>query len=326
MVTLERPPSALCPLCRAHNATPVYQIAFEDIWAALDRGWGVLLSDDVRQRHTPAPVTELNRCLSCHLEFFYPVSEGDASFYAELMATLPYEEDRMEFQAVAPWLQSKDAVADLGCGSGAFLRQIRASVARAVGVDHNRAAIDELRATGIEAYAATLADFSGEHPAAFDVVTAFQILEHVGDVATVLGPAIECLRPGGALFISVPNRMRRTYGLEPLDCPPHHLSRWAAPQFQVLATRFQLQLLEVLFEEPDYSHATIIEGERRLGAVGRRWPRLAARLGRAVLSVDRYEEAAASRRYSSRGAPGHTMTARLLKPARPNDPSAAAVG
>ena len=270
-------------------------------------------------RHTPAPETALNECARCGLQYFAPAVPGDASFYRELMSSAVYERERWEFGVVAGTIPRDAAVLDIGCGDGAFLRRVRGA-ARVVGVDHNEPAIERLRAEGFEAHAEDAAIFAEREASRFDVVVAFHTVEHLVDVSAVIEPAARCLKPDGRIFVSVPNRRR--YGrpeLEPLDCPPHHLSRWSAEQFESLAERFDLTRVETRFEEPDRSHAYLrqVERARSLGrklagtAGGEAFARAYTRVGlsRATLAPKRYAAAAARRSYTRRGVYGMTMLA-----------------
>src|SRR3954454_25315419 len=126
-----------CPLCACTGARVVETIAYDEIWSALEREWGVSITDDVRRKHAPVPVTVLVECDACDLHFFRPLLPGDQAFYAELMERFPYEPSRWEHDVVAEGLGPADRVMDLGCGDGAFIRRISLTVARAVGLDHN---------------------------------------------------------------------------------------------------------------------------------------------------------------------------------------------
>ena len=48
-------------------------------------------------------------------------------------------------------------------------------------------------------------------PAAFDVVTCMEMLEHVPEPAAMLGTLTQLLTPGGALFVSTLNRNLRSF-------------------------------------------------------------------------------------------------------------------
>ena len=59
--------------------------------------------------------------------------------------------------------------------------------------------------------------------------------------------AYRCVKPGGALVLSLPNRARcRDFGFESLDYPPHHLSRWAENLENQLSMIAEMLAAEVL--------------------------------------------------------------------------------
>jgi len=64
----------------------------------------------------------------------------------------------------------------------------------------------------------------------FDVVTAWELMEHVFKPRGFLGVILRILRPGGILAGSVPNYGRPVYrsggDLGPLSCPPIHVNFW----------------------------------------------------------------------------------------------------
>jgi SAM-dependent methyltransferase len=310
-----------CPLCEEGDGRRLESIPYSSIWSALESRQGVKLEAPIVERHTPAPATELRECSSCGLRYFAPSRPGDADFYAAIGASGYYEPDRWEFGVVRASVAASDDVLDIGCGQGDFLRSIKDRPGRTVGVDHNPLAIERLQSLGIEGYAADLAQLANVESESFDVVCAFQILEHVPSADTLVRSALALLRPGGRLLISVPNRDRyMREGLEPLDHPPHHLSRWSERQFTALARRYGLELTGVSFEEPDFAAAEIywFEGmRRRVGRLlGARAGMLAARAARRYwISPARYEHAAAARHFTSRGICGHTLLAELRRPA-----------
>jgi len=236
------------------------------------------------------------------------------------MVSVPYEPSRWEFGQVARELKASDSVVDFGCGEGAYLRMVQPLVRRAIGVDHNRAAIERLRQEGVEAEVASFSRFAAEHPGNFDVACAFQILEHLADIGEFMRAITRCVRPGGRIFVSVPNRGRFARdNNEPLDCPPHHVSRWAGAQLPFLADRFGLDLAEVRFEQPDLSHIKLLHRQRiehRVGGLlGRPVPHLVSRAYiKLMVGPVRYTPLARYSLYSRRGIYGHTMLAQFRVP------------
>jgi len=119
---------------------------------------------------------------------------------------------------------------DLGCGVGNFLAAARDSGFEVAGVELNQSAVRFARETyGLrEIFAMRPEEFRAANRAkTFDVVTFFEVLEHQDDPRGFLKVAEEFLASGGYVALSVPNRTRWQKGIETLDYPPNHLTRWS---------------------------------------------------------------------------------------------------
>jgi 2-polyprenyl-3-methyl-5-hydroxy-6-metoxy-1,4-benzoquinol methylase len=97
-------------------------------------------------------------------------------------------------------------ILEIGCGSGNVLRVLQASAAGRGSVEglevSREAAAAARRRTGLTITDGYLADLD---PASkFDVIAAFDVLEHIADEAGVLREIGDRLRPGGRLFLTVP--------------------------------------------------------------------------------------------------------------------------
>ncbi len=234
------------------------------------------------------------------------------------MTNIAYEEQRFEFPAVAARLRPEDRVVDFGCGSGIFLRLIAGKVRRAAGLDWNIGT--EAPPPGVEMSRASFADFARSERGRFDVACGFQIIEHLPSVNDLLEPMLDCLDRPATLYLSVPNRARfKTGRLEPLDCPPHHLSRWGEQQIQVLARRYGLELKELWREEPDISVARLLWARDFNALVSRGIPAMVAEpLGRVLcrMAVTRrsYQARAARKEFTQAGVFGHILLAELRAP------------
>lgn len=116
-----------------------------------------------------------------------------------------------------PWyLQSlcpSDVVLDLGCGNGQHTLRVAPSVRSIVGVDYDSkllaVAEADTRARGVGNVRFTTADLEGRFPftdAAFDVVLALDVLEHLHHRGEAFREMHRLLKTGGRLLIAVPNR------------------------------------------------------------------------------------------------------------------------
>jgi SAM-dependent methyltransferase len=213
---------------------------------------GVKISDQVILRHTIDPIVTMVECNQCKLWHFYPAMSGDSEFYSELTSLSPkyYNQIKWEFGIAKSLILHGNSVLDVACGTGAFLRSINDIVGDAVGVDTNPSAVGLAKKAGLKVFEKSIEQFATENTGRFEVVTAFQVIEHIESIMPFLLKAYQCVRPGGILVVSVPNRERRTHeGFEPLDYPPHHLSRWSDSQLRTVAELLKGDLLRI-YKEP----------------------------------------------------------------------------
>lgn len=244
-----------CPVCGAEGGSAT-AVDPELVWSALEGQFGVTVPSDERTRHAPGGAWTLVTCPDCGLQHFADAPQGSAKFYGLLMSgELYYEDDRWEFQAVRAVLAPRARVVDIGCGTGAFLRGLPATTTR-TGLDHNQAAVEQLRRTcpAIDARTQDASEHADEVGGRYDAVTAFQVLEHVEDPRALLRAAKRLCATSGRIYVSVPHADRSGKGpFEVLDHPPHHLSRWRAEQMARAAEQEGLAVLRTWYEPPDES-------------------------------------------------------------------------
>ena len=266
-------PSPACPLCGSPRiGREIERVPFRAIWEALAAEWEVRPAAEVVAGNTPGDETLLCECAACGLQYFSPARAGDGGFYEALASAARYYSAwKWEFDWVCARLPAGAAVLDVGCGAGDFLAAAAQRGCRPAGIEQSAVAAARARARGFPVAEEPLADFSRGHRGAFDAVCLFHVLEHLETLRPFLPDLLDCLRPGGSLFVSLPDRdrtFRRPF--EPLDFPPHHLTRWSSRQIERLAASLGLRLAEMAGEPVDamqWRGEVLRRASARLGAI-----------------------------------------------------------
>ncbi|MGH2500530.1 MAG: class I SAM-dependent methyltransferase, partial [Candidatus Limnocylindria bacterium] len=220
----------------------------------------------------------LYECLDCGLQHFWPAKNPGADYYekSEMYAA----RDLM----VVDWLAwyhraglerlpvRAGRLLDVGCGNGAFVAAAQRAGFEASGIDFSEKAIQAgRRRFGLERlYATSIEEFRAKERARpFDVVTAFEVLEHMDDVDRFLEEVLSLLAPGGYLVVSVPNRDRRPWLLNEGDLPPHHFTRWDRAALRHHMRRHGLETRSVIVCPTAITLKAFLHYRVRFGAVMR---------------------------------------------------------
>ena len=108
-------------------------------------------------------------------------------------------------------------VADIGCGGGILAESMAGRGASVTGIDLadkplKVAMLHALEAGGDVTYRLMSAEaLADEAPAAFDVVTCMEMLEHVPDPASTVRACARLVKPGGHVFFSTINRNPKSF-------------------------------------------------------------------------------------------------------------------
>ena len=186
----------------------------------------------------------LYHCHACDLMFWHPMISPAAEYYETMYDASP---DLASFKAVKIlWAQEQflkgvpalgGELLDIGCGLGDFLFKAQKAGYSVTGIDFSAEFIKiAYQRFGLEnLYPLTLEGFIAENPDnRYDVITFFEVLEHLDNITDFLSLLKKMLKPGGYVACSMPNRERwrffskqlLLYAAQERDYPPHHLTRW----------------------------------------------------------------------------------------------------
>jgi 2-polyprenyl-3-methyl-5-hydroxy-6-metoxy-1,4-benzoquinol methylase len=193
-------------------------------------------------------------------------------------------------------------ILEVGCGSGNVLRVLQTLAAdrgRVEGLEMSPQAADVARArTGLSVTNGYVSDL--DPYAKYDVIAAFDVLEHIADDTQVLVQMRERMIPGGRLILTVPAHQSLW---SPFDVASGHERRYSmrtltrtlrAAGFQ---TEYVTYFMSLLFP-PMWLRRRLLPSEKRdMGALLDSEFRIVPGLNRLAYEVLRREAVAASRRW-----------------------------
>ncbi len=241
-----------CPLCGSPRSLLHRWHAVSDVRAEWKRGFGF---DPFDRIETDDYLVQY-RCIDCDLRFYHPAIAGDGEFYKDLSTRFAwyYEKDKWEFDIAAELIsQLPDVrgVLEVGCGQGHFLTRMQ-HLYTCEGVEFNPKAIEDCRAKGLNVSSRELQSLSSS----FDVVAAFEVLEHLTAPRDFIEQALRVVRPNGYLLLAVPDP--EGYFSEAdrvlLDMPPHHVLALSKKTFGQIAKNFGLEIVSIHQEPLRFPH------------------------------------------------------------------------
>jgi len=238
--------SITCPLSGSQNVTPLATINTSDLVKLYRRKFGV----NVAAEYGATRQLGLYHCLDSDLRFFYPMLTGSDTFYETLQKfDWYYLDEKYEYTFARDFIKNTDSVLEIGCGKGAFAQKISAS--QYLGLEFNQKAIDTAAAAGVTVLRQSIQAHAETHSNQYDVVCAFQVLEHVAEINEFISASLACLKEGGLLIYSIPSAdsfisLVTNYIL---NMPPHHMSWWSDQALTHVARLFNLKVMAIQHEK-----------------------------------------------------------------------------
>ncbi len=216
-------------------------------------GYKQLLDIDVSPWFTGLTEISIYRCNDTGFRFYHPETIfGDAGFYAELQKkNFYYNQWIWEHETALQNIATGSRLLEVGCGTGSFIEKLSSKGFNCTGIELNSAAAEVCRQKGLTVHNELLETHINSHSGLYDVVCAFQVLEHVYDVRSFINCCLQCLKPGGKLIFAVPNNNPWYYRYDKyhiMNLPPHHSGLWNKEAFLRLPAFFPFKTEKILFE------------------------------------------------------------------------------
>lgn len=140
------------------------------------------------------------------------------------------------------WIETerpRSRLVDVGTGPGTFLLVAKQRGFSVKGVEPTKLAAEKARSLGVEMFNGVIEDFAAAEDEKFDVVTSFEVMEHVPDPISMLKAIRAILKPDGIFVFSVPNLddpycLRQTL---PVNIPPIHINFFRRQSMRVALER-----------------------------------------------------------------------------------------
>jgi SAM-dependent methyltransferase len=218
------------------------------------RPWLTNCPDYYLQKGGPVDYVE---CTACSLVQQYPLPADVSALYEDY----PVHSSRSAFQRLARRIFQRQVyfrpvagsgcqtLLDYGCGDGTFLREMQNRFNSICGFEpggvHADALSEQLNAPVYSSPEKLCAERTGT----LDIITAHYVLEHVNDLRGAFETFQTLFKPGGLLYIAVPNirsweaRLfkQRWHGLD----APRHLVFPEAVHFKTLAEKYGFSVSQI---------------------------------------------------------------------------------
>jgi SAM-dependent methyltransferase len=196
-----------CPLCGGDDAKVLVE-------ATLDEG--KLTTSAFASRKLPEYMhSRMVECNSCGMLYANPVlrpetladAYKDASFDSGAESQLAAVTYRTLLEPHLTALPSRRSALDIGAGDGAFVEELLAlGFTDVLGVEPSIAPIEAAK-PAIRGYLKCGIFAADQFAAAsLDLITCFQVIEHVWDPVKIAGDALALLKPGGLFFVVAHDR------------------------------------------------------------------------------------------------------------------------
>lgn len=229
-----------CPLCKSIELDLRERISTDKLARLYNRIFRI----DIKRELNEISLIKLFFCKSCGLYFFLPPINTSEEFYQNLQKfNWYYLDEKNEYSIAAKYIKKNDRILEIGCGKGSFANKV--SSINYIGLEFSQEAVTLANGIGLKVIQESIEEFSKKSKGLFDVVCAFQVLEHINDSWSFIRSSVECLKSGGLFIISVPSfdSFLSCSTNNILNLPPHHSSWWSDTCLKNVPRYFNLELI-----------------------------------------------------------------------------------
>lgn len=196
----------------------------------------------------------LAQCKNCTFIFGHPFKGGDEAFYSILHEQYGYPTWRKDYDIAIENVLNKyegGNILDIGAGTGNFLKSLSTSW-KPFAIEGSSTTKQLLEERNIQTFT-SLKEVINTDNIKFDVITLFQVLEHISEFSELLNDAFKVMKTSGFIIISVPNgedMIQQEVLLNCPDYPPNHINKFT-PKSLTLALSNAGFNIENFYKTPD---------------------------------------------------------------------------
>jgi len=194
----------------------------------------------------------LYECSECRVQFWMPFKNPGAEYYKRnyIVENVILYGYHKHFLKTHKSFSKGTRVLDLGCGTGGFIAELQKKGCEVWGIDIDKNAIDFIKKYfKLENVFAMSFDefFKFPNLPKFDVITFFEVIEHLDNPLEFIQNASKLLKEDGIIVLSTPSRERTLVNQLESDFPPAHLTRWNKEAIFNLFGRFNFNIIRISY-------------------------------------------------------------------------------
>lgn len=247
-----------CPVCDGRHHQPAFEATTSGTEGGVDAAAFRPSSDEYGQL-----TATVVRCIGCgHCSVVEaPDEESVAAAYGDAVDDVTLREAPGQRATADRALARIEAevrpgrLLDVGCWTGSFLEAAATRGWTVTGIEPSKWASSEAQRRGSTVHNAAFEDVALE-PESFDLIVSCDVVEHLADPASAVERMAGLLRPGGAVYLTVPDagsRLARLMGRRWWAIVPMHLQYFTRSSMRLLLSRHGLEVRHVATHPKSFS-------------------------------------------------------------------------